>query len=219
MGALADAVLEAGGEVIGVIPRPLATRELAHPGLSEMRLVDSMHERKATMASLADGFVALPGRARHPRGDAGDPHLGPARHSCEAGGRPRRPRLLRGAAPPACSRPGGRLRPLRARRPAALRHLGGRAARPPVRMAGPRRPPSVAPADPELTNEQARKRRCAAGERPDEARVGERKQESRSATPSPGCSERRGVWRPCPGPLHRSSHALATTAGSTRITT
>jgi uncharacterized protein (TIGR00730 family) len=61
MGALADAVLEAGGEVIGVIPRPLATRELAHPGLSDMRLVESMHDRKATMASLADGFVALPG--------------------------------------------------------------------------------------------------------------------------------------------------------------
>ena len=43
------------------IPRPLATRELAHPGLSEMRVVDTMHERKATMAALADGFVALPG--------------------------------------------------------------------------------------------------------------------------------------------------------------
>ncbi len=61
MGVLADAALAAGGEVIGVIPRPLATRELAHPGLSEMRLVDSMHERKATMASLVDGFIALPG--------------------------------------------------------------------------------------------------------------------------------------------------------------
>src|SRR5262245_65296824 len=61
MGTLADAVLEAGGEVIGVIPRPQATRELAHPGLSERRVVDTMHERKATMAALADGFVALPG--------------------------------------------------------------------------------------------------------------------------------------------------------------
>jgi uncharacterized protein (TIGR00730 family) len=61
MGVLADAVLAAGGEVIGVIPRPLATRELAHPNLTEMRLVDTMHERKATMASLADGFIALPG--------------------------------------------------------------------------------------------------------------------------------------------------------------
>jgi hypothetical protein len=61
MGALADAVLEAGGEVIGVIPRALASRELAHPGLSEMREVESMHDRKATMASLADAFAALPG--------------------------------------------------------------------------------------------------------------------------------------------------------------
>ena len=61
MGVLADTVLEHGGEVIGVIPRPLASRELAHPGLTEMRMVDSMHERKATMASLVDGFVALPG--------------------------------------------------------------------------------------------------------------------------------------------------------------
>jgi uncharacterized protein (TIGR00730 family) len=61
MGVLADAALAAGVEVIGVIPRPLASRELAHPGLTELRLVESMHERKATMASLVDGFVALPG--------------------------------------------------------------------------------------------------------------------------------------------------------------
>ena len=61
MGVLADTMLEHGGEVIGVIPRPLASRELAHPGLTEMRMVDSMHERKATMASLVDGFIALPG--------------------------------------------------------------------------------------------------------------------------------------------------------------
>jgi uncharacterized protein (TIGR00730 family) len=61
MGAVADAALAAGAEVIGVIPRPLASKELAHPGLSEMRLVESMHERKATMNALADGFVALPG--------------------------------------------------------------------------------------------------------------------------------------------------------------
>jgi uncharacterized protein (TIGR00730 family) len=61
MGVLADSVLGAGGEVIGVIPRPLASRELAHPGLTEMRVVGSMHERKATMASLVDGFIALPG--------------------------------------------------------------------------------------------------------------------------------------------------------------
>jgi uncharacterized protein (TIGR00730 family) len=61
MGVLADAALAAGVEVIGVIPRPLASRELAHPGLTELRLVDSMHERKATMAALVDAFAALPG--------------------------------------------------------------------------------------------------------------------------------------------------------------
>ncbi|HEU5320024.1 MAG TPA: TIGR00730 family Rossman fold protein [Methylomirabilota bacterium] len=61
MGVLADAALAAGGEVIGVIPRPLASRELAHAGLTELHVVASMHERKATMARLVDGFVALPG--------------------------------------------------------------------------------------------------------------------------------------------------------------
>lgn len=61
MGALADAMLAEGGEVIGVIPRPLATKELAHTGLTQMHVVESMHERKALMASLADGFVAMPG--------------------------------------------------------------------------------------------------------------------------------------------------------------
>ena len=61
MGALADAALAAHVEVIGVIPRPLATKELAHTGLAELRVVDSMHERKATMNALADGFIALPG--------------------------------------------------------------------------------------------------------------------------------------------------------------
>jgi len=61
MGVLADGVLAEGGEVIGVIPGPLASPELAHTGLTELRVVGSMHERKALMASLADGFVALPG--------------------------------------------------------------------------------------------------------------------------------------------------------------
>jgi uncharacterized protein (TIGR00730 family) len=61
MGLLADTALAAGVEVIGVIPRGLFARELAHPGLTELRVVDSMHERKATMASLVDAFVALPG--------------------------------------------------------------------------------------------------------------------------------------------------------------
>ncbi len=61
MGTVADATLAGGGEVIGVIPGALASREIAHAGLTELRVVGSMHERKATMASLVDGFVALPG--------------------------------------------------------------------------------------------------------------------------------------------------------------
>ena len=61
MGLLADGALAAGGEVIGVIPKALLAREQAHHGLTEQRVVGSMHERKALMAELADGFVALPG--------------------------------------------------------------------------------------------------------------------------------------------------------------
>jgi uncharacterized protein (TIGR00730 family) len=61
MGALADAALGAGGEVIGVIPHGLVDRELAHPGVSELRVVDTLHERKAAMAQLADAFICLPG--------------------------------------------------------------------------------------------------------------------------------------------------------------
>jgi uncharacterized protein (TIGR00730 family) len=61
MGVLADAVLAAGGKVIGVIPRMLATKELLHVGATEMHVVESMHARKAMMAGLADAFVALPG--------------------------------------------------------------------------------------------------------------------------------------------------------------
>lgn len=61
MGALADAVLAAGGEAIGVIPEALVARELAHPGLTELRVVPSMHARKALMAELAEAFIALPG--------------------------------------------------------------------------------------------------------------------------------------------------------------
>jgi len=61
MGALADACLAAGGRVIGVIPQMLVDREIAHPSLSELRVVGSMHERKAMMADLADAFAALPG--------------------------------------------------------------------------------------------------------------------------------------------------------------
>ncbi|HVR42254.1 MAG TPA: TIGR00730 family Rossman fold protein [Thermoanaerobaculia bacterium] len=61
MGAVADAVLAAGGKVTGVIPAALVEKEVAHEGLSELRIVGSMHERKATMAELSDGFIALPG--------------------------------------------------------------------------------------------------------------------------------------------------------------
>jgi uncharacterized protein (TIGR00730 family) len=61
MATLADTALAEGGEVIGVIPRALVEKEIAHNGLSDLRVVDSMHERKALMADLADAFVALPG--------------------------------------------------------------------------------------------------------------------------------------------------------------
>lgn len=61
MGAVADAVLEAGGNAVGVIPHSLATREVAHSGLNELFVVESMHERKARMAELSAGFIALPG--------------------------------------------------------------------------------------------------------------------------------------------------------------
>ncbi|MDL5046557.1 TIGR00730 family Rossman fold protein [Oscillatoria amoena NRMC-F 0135] len=61
MGELANACLEAGGEVVGVIPRSMVEREWAHLGLSKLHVVDSMHERKAMMADLADAFLAMPG--------------------------------------------------------------------------------------------------------------------------------------------------------------
>ncbi|TWB49651.1 TIGR00730 family Rossman fold protein [Nitrospirillum viridazoti] len=61
MGAVADAVLEVGGQVIGVIPESLKKKEIAHAGLTDLRVVASMHERKALMAELSDGFIALPG--------------------------------------------------------------------------------------------------------------------------------------------------------------
>lgn len=61
MGVIADTVLAAGGEAIGVLPRGLFSAEVAHPGLTAMHEVASMHERKARMADLADGFIALPG--------------------------------------------------------------------------------------------------------------------------------------------------------------
>ena len=61
MGVIADAVLGAGGHAIGVIPHALVARELAHRALPDLRVVNSMHDRKATMAALADAFVAMPG--------------------------------------------------------------------------------------------------------------------------------------------------------------
>ena len=63
MGILADAALAAGGEVVGIMPEALIAREIAHPTLTELRSVKSMHERKAMMADLADAFVGLPGGA------------------------------------------------------------------------------------------------------------------------------------------------------------
>ncbi|HEX8281548.1 MAG TPA: TIGR00730 family Rossman fold protein [Chthoniobacterales bacterium] len=61
MGELADSVLASGGEVIGVIPHALWAREVGHRGLTDLRIVETMHERKAMMADLADAFIALPG--------------------------------------------------------------------------------------------------------------------------------------------------------------
>lgn len=61
MGVIADAALAGGGEVIGVIPRSLADREIAHAGVTDLRVVDSMHTRKAMMAELSDAFIAMPG--------------------------------------------------------------------------------------------------------------------------------------------------------------
>jgi uncharacterized protein (TIGR00730 family) len=61
MGAMADAVLVGGGKVVGILPRVLSDREIAHQGLTELHLVDSMHTRKAMMAERADAFIAMPG--------------------------------------------------------------------------------------------------------------------------------------------------------------
>ncbi|KQX76582.1 hypothetical protein ASD10_14670 [Aeromicrobium sp. Root472D3] len=63
MGTVADAAIEAGGRVVGVIPRQLDDRELSHRGVTELHVVESMHERKQLMADLSDAFIALPGGA------------------------------------------------------------------------------------------------------------------------------------------------------------
>ena len=61
MGVIADATLQAGGDAIGVIPQSLIDKEIAHPDLTQVHVVSGMHERKALMADLSDGFIALPG--------------------------------------------------------------------------------------------------------------------------------------------------------------
>lgn len=61
MGVIADCVLQLGGEVIGILPKMLATKELRHTGVTEMHLTETMHDRKALMAELADAFIAMPG--------------------------------------------------------------------------------------------------------------------------------------------------------------
>ena len=61
MGRIADCVVAGGGEVIGIIPKSLSTREVAHDKISELKVVDNMHERKALMAKFSDGFIAMPG--------------------------------------------------------------------------------------------------------------------------------------------------------------
>jgi len=102
MGALADAVLAAGGEIIGVIPGLLVDAEVAHPGLSELRVVPGMHERKATMAGLADGFIALPGLGPAGTARQADRAAEPAgllRRVAEVPG-PRHPGAVRPPGPP-----------------------------------------------------------------------------------------------------------------------
>ena len=77
MGATADAALSGGAEVIGVLPKALQDREIAHRGLTKLHLVGSMHERKASMASLSDAFIALPGGyVSGPRGNTGSRQAG-----------------------------------------------------------------------------------------------------------------------------------------------
>jgi hypothetical protein len=61
MGAMSDAVIAAGGELIGIMPQWLVDKEIAHPGVTDFRVTDSMHERKKMMADMADAFIALPG--------------------------------------------------------------------------------------------------------------------------------------------------------------
>ena len=94
MGVVADAVLEAGGEVIGVIPQQLVDRELAHRGLTDLRVVGSMHERKALMADARRRVRRAARRLRHARRADRDHHLAPARAAREADRAARRGAVL-----------------------------------------------------------------------------------------------------------------------------
>ncbi len=123
MGVLADQALAGGGSVVGVIPHALAARELAHRGVADMRVVATMHERKALMAELSDGFVALPGGTGTFEELFESHDLEPARDPPQADRHPERGRLLRpaGGAPRPRGDRGLRLRvepgrPVRGRR-------------------------------------------------------------------------------------------------------
>jgi uncharacterized protein (TIGR00730 family) len=84
MGAVADAALAGGAEVIGVLPEVLAGREIAHTGLSTLELVATMHKRKARMVELADAFLVLPGGVRNAGRGTGSGDLGAAQDSRQA---------------------------------------------------------------------------------------------------------------------------------------
>ena len=99
MGEVANEVLAGGGRVIGVIPELLLKKEHAHRGLTELHLVQTMHERKAMMIDKADGFIAPARRRRHAGGVLRGLDLGPAEHAREALRPAQRGRLLRRHAP------------------------------------------------------------------------------------------------------------------------
>ncbi len=85
MGVVADAALAAGAEVIGILPRLLEDKEVAHRGLTQLLLTDGMHERKAKMYELADVFPHAAGRLRHDGRAVRDAHVGAARRARKAG--------------------------------------------------------------------------------------------------------------------------------------
>ena len=101
MGVLADTILGAGGEAVGVMPQALVNREIAHTGLTELKVVDSMHERKAQMAELVRRLRGRAGRGRHARGARRGVHVEAARHPRQAVRRAGRRGLLRRVVGPA----------------------------------------------------------------------------------------------------------------------